>query len=163
MSHRILLVSSIVPFAALACAPAEDPGPASTEEERKAIEELHERHVEAAMAEDVEAFLTTVTDDFRLMPPNDPGAQGREAVRVWFEATFAAFSIAELEFPTTELHIDRDWALQHYTYDWTLTPDAGGEPIRDLGDGMYVYRRLPDGSWLIAYDLWTSSEPLPEP
>jgi ketosteroid isomerase-like protein len=102
-----------------------------------------------------------VTDDFALIPPNDPGARGTDGIRTWFAGTFGAFSIAELEFPTTELHIGRDLAVRHYTYDWTLTPDAGGEPIRDLGDGLYVYERQTDGSWLISYDLWTSSEPLP--
>ncbi len=160
MNYRHALAFSIVPFTVLACAPAQDRD-AALEEDRRALEELHELHVQAARAEDTEAFLATVTDDFALLPPNDPGARGKAAVGVWFENTFGAFSIAELDFLTTEFHIDHDWALMHYTYDWTLTPDAGGDPIRDLGDGMYAYRREADGSWKIAYDLWTSSEPLP--
>lgn len=109
----------------------------------------------------VDAFVATVTDAFLVMPPNDPGARGIEAVRTWFVNTFGAFSITELEFPTTELHLDDDWAVKHYTYEWTLSPDAGGDPVRDRGDGIYVYERQGDGSWKVAYDIWTSSEPLP--
>lgn len=83
-------------------------------------------------------------------------------MRAWFNATFSAFRIASLEFPETEVRIDRDWAIRHYTYDWTLEPRAGGESIRDRGNGLYVYHRESDGSWKVAYDIWTSSEPLEE-
>ena len=109
----------------------------------------------------VDAFLNTVTDNFVIMPPNDPGARGKEAVRDWFNAIFGVFSIAELVFPTTEVNIDHDWAMRHYTYDWTLEPVAGGDSIRDKGDGLYIYHRGSDGEWRISHDIWTSSEPLP--
>ncbi len=145
MHFREMLALSIVALAGFACGPAQD-REGTLQEDRQAIERLHERHVQAALDEDVEAFLATVTDDFGLMPPNDPGARGKPAVRSWFETTFDAFSIERLEFPTTELHIDRDWAFRHYTYDWAPVPDAGGDPIEDRGDGMYVYPRQADGS-----------------
>ena len=94
--YSLVLVSAI----AVGCAP--EPNSEKTmENARQAIDQVHEHHIEAALGEDVEAFLGTVTDDFLVMPPNDPGARGKEAVRTWFNATFGAFSIAELVFPTT--------------------------------------------------------------
>ena len=129
--------------------------------DREAVELLDRRHVDAALAKDVDAFLATVTDDCVLMPPHDRGARGREAVREWATGFFGNFTIQKLEFPSTTLHVDRDWAFKHYTYDWTVVPDASGAQIRDRGNGMYVYQRLSDGSWRVAYDLWTSSEALP--
>lgn len=160
MYRRILPALAILPLAALACTPPAQDTTGSLED-RVALEQLHDRHVQAARDEDVDAFLATVTDDFVLMPPNDPGASGAENVRAWFEATFSAFDIGELEFPERDLTIDRTLALMHYTYDWTLVPDAGADTIRDRGDGLYVYERQGDGSWLVSHDIWTSSEPLP--
>jgi ketosteroid isomerase-like protein len=128
--------------------------------DKEAVELLGRRHVDAALAKDVDAFMATVTDDCALMPPHDPGARGKEAVRRWAEGFFGHFTIQNLEFPSTTLEVDRDWAFKHYTYDWTVVPDSGGTPIRDRGNGMYVYQRLPDGTWRVAYDLWTSNEPL---
>ena len=154
--HFLVLVSFIV----VGCTP-EPSSDMSAENARHAIDQVHNRHVEAALAKDVDAFLNTVTDNFVIMPPNDPGARGKEAVRDWFNAIFGVFSIAELVFPTTEVNIDHDWAMRHYTYDWTLEPVAGGDSIRDKGDGLYIYHRGGDGEWRIAYDIWTSSEPLP--
>ena len=129
--------------------------------DREAVELLGRRHVDAALAKDVNAFMDTVTDDIALMPPHDRGARGKEAVRQWAEGFFKHFTIQNLEFPSTTLEVDRDWAFKHYTYDWTVVPGSGGPPIRDRGNGMYVYQRLPNGSWRVAYDLWTSSEPFP--
>lgn len=155
---RNLCAVTIMLLAAVACS---DGRSASTTPaaDRVAIDQLHERHVQAARQKDVEAFVATVTDDVVLMPPNDPGARGTAAVRTWFGNMFGAYTITGLEFPTTELHIDRDWAVKHYTYDWTVSPVAAGEPIRDRGNGLYVYRRQADGSWRVAYDIWTSSQP----
>ena len=68
----------------------------------------------------------------------------------------------KLVFPTAELNINHDWAFKHYTFDWTLGPKAGGDQIRDLGNGLYIYHQEGDGSWKIAYDIWNSSEPLTE-
>ncbi len=156
--HTLILVS-IISTIAVGCNNQQN-SEATNEDARQSIDQLNERHVQAARTEDVEAFLATVTDDFALMPPNNPGARGKEGVRTWFDNFFGAFSIESIEFPTIELVIDRNWAFQHYTYDWTVVPDAGGDSIRDKGDGMYIYHREGDGSWKIAHDIWTSSEPL---
>ena len=99
-------------------------------------------------------------DDFVLMPPHEPSARGKVAVRAWFNATFGAYSTVKLIFPTAEITIDHDWAFKHYTFDWTLDSKAGGDRIRDQGNGLYIYHRQDDGSWKIAYDIWNSNEPL---
>lgn len=159
MKYINLVLVSIISITAIGCSP--EPNSAMTmEDARQAIEQVHERYIEAVLGEDVEAFLDPVTDDFVLMAPNEPGARGKRAVREWFNATFGAFSTAKLVFPTTELNIDHEWAFKHYTYDWTLDPKAGGDQIGDRGDGLYIYRREGDGSWKIAYDIWNSSGPL---
>ncbi len=159
MKYLNLVLVSIISITAIGCAP-EPNSEMTMEDARQAIEQVHGRYIEAVLAEDVEAFLDTVTDDFVLMPPHEPSARGKVAVRAWFNATFGAYSTVKLEFPTAEITIDHDWAFKHYTFDWTLDPKAGGDQIRDRGNGLYIYHREDDGSWKIAYDIWNSNEPL---
>ena len=128
--------------------------------DREAIELLGQRHVDAALAKDVEAFLATITDDCILVPPHDQAARGKDAVRRWVQGFFGALTIQRLEFPKTTLEVDGDLALKHYTFEWTVVPVSGGDPMTDRGNGIYAYRRSEDGAWKVSYDLWSSSEPL---
>lgn len=139
----------------LACRPAGD-APADRAADLEAIRQLHAEHIDAALNKDVEAFMATVTDSFVLLPPDDPGAAGAEAVRDWVGAFFENATIQELEFTSMDFVVDGDWAAAHYRYDWTVAPTGEGEPMSDVGQGVYVYRRQPDGGWLIAYDVWNS-------
>lgn len=75
-------------------------------------------------------------------------------MRRWFEGFFGSFTIDDLEFTSIDYEIHGDWAAGHYRYDWRVVPVAEGDTIEDVGQGLYVYRRQPDGSWLIAYDFW---------
>lgn len=146
-----LAVCLLLPL--LACQPA-DSGADTRAADLDAIRDLHDRHIEAALDEIVDAFLTTVTDSFVLAPPDNPGAAGADDVAQWFEGFFGAYSIEDIEFTSIDYEIHGDWAAGHYRYDWTVVPDAEGDTIADIGQGLYVYRRQPDGSWLIAYDFW---------
>ena len=121
MKYLNLVLFSIISITTIGCAP-EPNSEMTVEDARQAIEQVHGRYIDAVVAEDVETFLDTVTDDFVLMPPHEPSARGKGAVRAWFNATFAAYSTVKLVFPTAEITIDRDWAFKHYTFDWTLDP-----------------------------------------
>jgi ketosteroid isomerase-like protein len=52
-----------------------------------------------------------------------------------------------------------DWAIQRYAYQLTLTPKAGGQSMEERGKGIHIFRRQPDGSWLIVQDIWNSDAP----
>ena len=127
--------------------------------DREAIDLLGQRHVEAALAKDVGAFLATIADDCVIVPPHAKAARGKDAVRQWVQGFFDALTIQSLEFPTTTLEVDGDLAFKHYTFEWTVVPVSGGDAITDRGNGIYAYRRSAGGQWRVSYDLWSSSEP----
>jgi ketosteroid isomerase-like protein len=54
-----------------------------------------------------------------------------------------------------------DWVFERDSYTITLTPKAGGDPIRDVGKYITLYQRQADGGWLMARDIWNSNNPLP--
>lgn len=64
----------------LACQPAGD-APADRAADLEALRQLDAELIDAALNKDVEALMATVTDSFVLLPPDDPGAAGAEAVR----------------------------------------------------------------------------------
>ena len=38
---------------------------------------------------------------------------------------------------------------------------TGGSPISDAGKYITIYHRQADGTWVMARDIWNSSNPLP--
>ena len=151
----------------VACAPAaEQPAPAmeeidTTEADVEAINSVREREGAAAIAGDAESFVALITDDAVFMPPNEPPVTGKEAIRSWLQDFFDQFTI-EYTPSFGEIVVAGDWAFESYSWTWTLTPVAGGEPISDSMKCVHIYQRQPDGSWKIARDIWNSDNPPPE-
>jgi ketosteroid isomerase-like protein len=61
----------------------------------------------------------------------------------------------------TELQVAGDRAFESGAYTITLTPDAEGQAIQDVGKYITVYQRLSSGGWAVARDIWNSDQPLP--
>jgi uncharacterized protein (TIGR02246 family) len=124
------------------------------------IERVRDAHVAALNAGDADTWVSLFTEDGVQMPPNAPANVGREAVRAWsrgFLGTFrAAFALS-----VVEVRLAGDWAFERGGYRITLTPHAGGPPLEDAGKYITIYQRLPDGTWRIARDIWSSDHPLP--
>jgi ketosteroid isomerase-like protein len=85
----------------------------------------------------------------------------RAAVARWGIRPSGAFD-AEFSLAPEEVQIaGPDWAFERGTYDISLTPKAGGEPMQDAGKYITIYRRQSDGSWAMSRDIWNSSNPVP--
>ena len=127
----------------------------------QAIEKTREAHVAALNRGDVAAWAAAFADDGVQMPPNFPANVGRDNIHAWSGAFLGAFH-AEFSLAPEEVQIaGADWAFERGTYNITLTPQAGGEPIQDAGKYITVYQRQPDDSWAMARDIWNSNNPLP--
>lgn len=120
-----------------------------------ALEQVRDRHVAAVLNQDVEAGVATYSNGAVVVPPNHPGAVGTEEIRSWLQGTFESFTVEQLEMTFEQYTLQEELAAVHYRYSWAVGP-KGGEPIPDTGQGLFVFERQPDGSWLIAYDLWNS-------
>jgi len=58
-------------------------------------------------------------------------------------------------FKDEEILVSGDLALQRYTYELTVTPKAGGDPVELSGYGFHVFERQRDGSWKLSKDMWS--------
>jgi uncharacterized protein (TIGR02246 family) len=139
-------------------APAPEVGPLS-EEDVAAIEASAAVFVEAVVAGDWSAVAALYTEDAVLMPSNGPVVEGRMAVQAWLEL-FPSLT----QFEATIVQIDGrgNLAFVRGTISMTLIVEGTLEPIHDTVKYVEIWRKQPDGKWLIAVDIFSSDLPLPE-
>ena len=123
--------------------------------DERAIHEVHTTWIDAANAGDVVRLLTLMTDDVVFLNP------GREPFgRDGFPARFSAAHqqsrircISELE----DVVVVGEVAYTLCRDSLSVTPRAGGEAAELAGHRITIYRKQPDGRWLLARDANTLS------
>jgi ketosteroid isomerase-like protein len=126
--------------------------------DKEAIEQNQATFVARGNAGDVDGVMMCCSDDVVMMPPNAPAVVGADAVRSWLTEFFEHFT-PNLETHTENLVVEGDLAYARRSYTWTLTPKAGGEPIKESGKTVLIYKRDEDGAWKAALDIWSSDQP----
>ena len=124
------------------------------------LDRTREAHVAALNAGDVDAWVACFAADAVQMPPNAPPNVGTEHIRAWSGGLLAAFRAEFSLFPDDVQLAGTDWAFESGGYSISLTSRSGGEPIRDDGKYVTIYRREDDG-WVMTRDIWNSNNPLP--
>ncbi len=138
-----------------ACQPGVGP---LSEEDVATIRSTHAAYHEVALAKDWDAVVTYYTTDAVIMPPNQLAVHGRDAIRDWY-ASFPP--VTEVELPIVEIDGRGDIAYVRGTYTLTMVIEGIPEPITDIGKNLAIWRRQPDGSWLMAVDTFNSDLALP--
>ncbi len=117
------------------------------------IRELHARWIAAVNAGELERLLSWMTDDVVLISPGQ-APQGREG----FAANYRA-ALERIRFHCTsdleEVLVAGDLAYTRCRDTLAITPLGGGDTTTFSGHRCTVYRRQPDGRWLLARDIHT--------
>jgi uncharacterized protein (TIGR02246 family) len=151
---RLTPVLSIVLLLSLSAGLASADGMLSAKD-RTAIEASTQAWAQAALAGDWTAVASLYTVDATLMPPFHPVATGRANIQS-FLATLPPVGAFELK--NTEVQGCGDLACVVGTYRLSFAVE-GSDPIPDSGTFMEILHRQPDGSWLIAHDMYNSDIP----
>ena len=155
MRHSAWLILAALSIALAGCSNA--PVPAAPHV--KAIEAAaHGGYVAAINSNDVETLMADLTDDVVYQAPGAPEVIGKAAVRAWVADYFGAYS-TKWEKTSIGFTVSGDWAFERYTYKSTDTDKKSGAVTSDVGKGINVYRRGPDGKWRVAIDGWSSDKP----
>jgi uncharacterized protein (TIGR02246 family) len=113
----------------------------------------------AAGAGDATAVAGMYLADARLMPPNTPTVEGRDAIRKFWTGLLGAYQVRfDVASEEIEGRGDLAYARGHYTLDGTAKA-KGGAPIHDEGKFLEVLRRQADGTWRYAVDMYSSDLP----
>jgi uncharacterized protein (TIGR02246 family) len=132
------------------------PGSTSlTDADRNAIRDRIANFDKAMVAGDWPSVVSLYSEDGILMPPNGPEVKGRAAMQKFFQG-FP--KITEFKENVLEIEGHSDLAYPRGTYEMTMMP-PGAAPLKDKGKVLAVWRKQPDGSWLVTRVIWSSDLP----
>jgi len=119
------------------------------------VRALHSTWIEAVNAGDLAHLLTLMTDDAVFINPGRTPV-GREGFSSGFSTAHQTRRIncrSELE----EVVVAGEVAYTRSRDALSVTPRAGGEATQLAGHRLTIYRKRPDGRWLLARDIHTLS------
>jgi uncharacterized protein (TIGR02246 family) len=146
-------------------APELDPG---------VIGQVRDRYIAAVNDGDLDALMGFWTEDGVLIPPGQPAAMGKEAIRGWYQNMFNQVD-ADIDIRSAETRISGDWGYDRGTFTMTLAPKAAGgagtaAPGTPPGPAaadvkipaspqtfnyVVLLQRGAGGGWKIARNIWT--------
>jgi uncharacterized protein (TIGR02246 family) len=128
--------------------------------DERAIREVHSTWIDAVNAGDLVSLLSLMADDVVFLNPGQ-APFGREGFPAGFTAAHQKARItciSELE----DVVVVGEVAYALSRDSLSVTPRATGEATQLAGHRIAIYRRQPDGRWLLARDAHTLS-PVPKP
>ena len=118
--------------------------------DEQAIREVHSTWIDAVNAGDLARLLVMTTDDVVFLNPGEE-CIGRDAFSTKFSAAHQQLRIRCVS-ELMEVVIVGEVAYTRSRDSLNVSPRAGGEESRLAGDRMTIYRKQPDGRWLLARD-----------
>jgi uncharacterized protein (TIGR02246 family) len=123
--------------------------------DERAIHELHSIWIDSVNAGDLVGLLRLMADDVVFLNPGQAPV-GRDGFSPGFSAAHQQARInciSELE----DVAIVGEVAYTLSRDSLSVNPRAGGEAMQLAGHRITVYRKQPDGRWLLARDAHTLS------
>jgi len=125
------------------------------ESDERAIREVHATWVDAVNAGDLVRLLALMADDALFLNPGRAPV-GRDGFPAGFSVAHQQYRIrciSELE----EVTVIGEVAYTLCRDSLSVAPHAGGEATELAGHRITIYRKQPDGRWLLARDANTLS------
>jgi len=138
---------------AAACQP--QAGPLS-DEDVAAIRSVIQSFGEAALAGHFSTAAESYAVDAVFMPPNAAIYEGRAAEVAHLEATPPVLS-----YTSAAVDVGGSGDLAYARGAYALSLLIGADTVAMQGKWVHIFRRQPDGSWLITLDIWNTDDPLP--
>ena len=148
----ILLVTVICVF--IACTPVDK---TNTEADVKAISDVSMKVVEAWNEGDYEGFIKFFNEDAILMPQNAPNIVGIEAIKSLYSNSFENFTF-EVKESIEEITVSGDYGYVLANWVGSMNPVDGSDPITFNNKLLDIFKKQPDGSWLMYRVMYSSNE-----
>jgi uncharacterized protein (TIGR02246 family) len=123
--------------------------------DERVIRDLHSTWIDAVNAGDLARLLPLMADDVVFLNPGQ-APFGRDGFSIAFSAAHqqaVVRCISELE----EVVVVGEVAYTRSRDALSVTPRGGGQATQLAGHRITIYRRQPDGRWLLARDAHTLS------
>lgn len=149
---------------ALACSCGSPQLAVDTGAEETAIRDADAAWSKAVTAKQLDATVAFYADDASILSPNMPIITGKEAIRKnWMDEFAPAFGLA-LGWQAVKVAVARsgDLGYSEGTYQATFN-DPKGNPVRDHGKYLAVWKKHADGKWKVIADMYNTDLPPPSP
>jgi ketosteroid isomerase-like protein len=123
-----------------------------------AISAFNVKYLKAINSGDINALSALTDEDHIAITPGRPPLMGKTANIAANGRAYQQFNIAE-NWTTVETVIDGNLAYQRGSFTVTATPKAGGTGRPVGGTFLRIYRRQPDGSWIMTRDMFNTEQP----
>jgi uncharacterized protein (TIGR02246 family) len=134
---------------------AEKPDLAS---EAEAIRALDASWVAAGRSKNVDAWVAFYADDAAVLPPNQPIADSRNAIRKSVSELLSLSNLS-IDWKPTKIEIAHSGELAYLYGAYTLAWDDGGKRATDKGKNVEIWKKQPSGHWKCVVDTWNSDLP----
>jgi uncharacterized protein (TIGR02246 family) len=124
---------------------------------RDEVAEFNAAFGKAMANQDVAAMASAYAEDARMLPPNAPMAEGRNAIRQVLQA-FVDTGAKSLDLQSIDVLEDGALVVDIGRYGLGIQP-PGADPIQDEGKYLVAFRRQSDGSLKMVADAFNSDAP----
>jgi uncharacterized protein (TIGR02246 family) len=126
-----------------------------------AVRSVLSSYQDALNASNTEAVMPLYTEDGVFMPPNNPSAVGKAAVRQAYGAVFKAITL-KVKFTVAELvMMSPEWAFVRTNSAGTNKINATGAVGAEGNQELFIFKKGTDGQWRIARYSFSTTNPLP--
>ena len=131
--------------------------------ETGAIRALDASWVAAGQSKNVDAWVAFYADDAAVLPPNEPIAASREAIRKSVSELLSLPGLS-IDWKPTKIEIARSGELAYLYGAYSLAWDDSGKRATDKGKNVEIWKKQPNGRWKCVVDTWNSDlPPIPTP
>jgi uncharacterized protein (TIGR02246 family) len=120
-------------------------------EDEKKIREVIATWMRATAEGDLERVLSLMAEDVVFLIAGQPPMRGREAFAIASHSAEGKFRF-EGKPEIQEIHVAADYAYCWNHLSVTATPLQGGSPSQRAGHILSVFRKEPDGRWVLFRD-----------
>jgi uncharacterized protein (TIGR02246 family) len=119
--------------------------------DEQAIRETVQKWMDATLRGDIPSVLELMAEDVVFIGPARQPMRGRDAFAAASRAMESKFRV-EGKADIQEVVASGDWAYSWVDITVTITPIAGGPAAHRSGPAMSIWRKQPDGRWVIYRD-----------
>ena len=120
-------------------------------DDERAIRNLITTWHRASEEGDVAKVLTLMSEDVIFLTPGQPPIRGRDEFAALQKAAGDRFRLTA-QGKLEEVVVRGDWAYCWTHLTVTMTPKAGGAPIRRAEHTLSILRKGADGAWVLTRD-----------
>jgi uncharacterized protein (TIGR02246 family) len=131
------------------------PTPNTEAEDMASIAEFNRQYLEAINTGDIDTLAALTTEDHMMISSGGTPLSGKQALVDAMTGAFERLSFSESWKPE-ETVVSGDLAYQRGTFIVIATPKSGGDASATVGNFLRIYRRQPDGRWLMVRDSFNS-------